>query len=90
MTRLLSIFIFLISNVTLLGQSIDEPFSKKKMHKDLEVFKEIRLKANSGLYKYRTEQEIDSIYIWAEKEIEKSTTYLDFYNIICQLTVSVR
>lgn len=56
------------------------------MRKDLEVFKEIRVKANSGLYKYRTENEIDSIYRWAEKEIEKSSTYRDFYNIISQLT----
>lgn len=31
------------------GQTIEEPFSKKKMKKDFEVFKEIRLKANSGL-----------------------------------------
>lgn len=56
------------------------------MKKDLEVFKEIRLKANSGLHKYRTKQQIDSIYNWAQKEIEKSSTYLDFYNIICELT----
>lgn len=86
MTKTLSLILFLISCVTVLGQSIDDPFSRKKMRKDLEVFKEIRLKANSGLYKYRTEQQIDSIYNWAEKEIEKSSTYLDFYNIICQLT----
>ena len=86
MTKITSTFLLLISSIVVLGQSIDEPFSKKKMRKDLEVFKEIRLKANSGLYKYRTEQQIDSIYNWAEKEIEKSSTYLDFYNIICQLT----
>lgn len=86
MTKISSTFLFLISFFTVLGQSIDDPFSKKKMIKDLDLFKEIRLKANSGLYKYRTEKEIDSIYNWAEKEIEKSSTYLDFYNIICQLT----
>ena len=86
MTKIVYTFLFFISCVPVLGQSIDEEFSKKKMRKDLEVFKEIRLKANSGLYKYRTEQQIDSIYNWAEKEIEKSSTYLDFYNIISQLT----
>ena len=86
MTKLLSSFFFLISYVTVIGQFIDEPFSKKKMRQDLEIFKEIRLKVNSGLYKYRTEQQIDSIYNWAEKEIENASTYLDFYNIICQLT----
>ncbi len=56
------------------------------MRKDLSVFKEIRLRANSGLYKYRTKEQIDSIYNWAEKEIENSYTFLDFYNIICKLT----
>lgn len=56
------------------------------MRKDLEVFKNIRVKANSGLYKYRAKEQIDSIYHWAENEIDKSSTYLDFYNIICQLT----
>ncbi len=75
----------ILSSVTF-AQSIDDTFSQKKMQKDLEVFKEIRLKANSGLYKYRTKEQIDSIYNWAEDEIEKSSTYLDFYNIICQLT----
>jgi len=56
------------------------------MKKDFEIFKEIRLKANSGLYKYRTKEQIDSTYNWAENEINKSSTYLDFYNIICELT----
>jgi hypothetical protein len=56
------------------------------MKKDLAIFKDIRLKVNSGLYKYRTKQQIDSIYNWAENEIEKSSTYLEFYNIICKLT----
>jgi len=56
------------------------------MKKDLEVFKEIRLKVNSGLYKYRTKKEIDSIYNWAEKEINNLSTYRDFYNLISTLT----
>ena len=86
MTKIISAFLFLILSISLSGQSIDAPFSKKKMRKDLALFKEIRLKANSGLYKYRTKQQIDSSYIWAENQIDKSSTYLDFYNIICQLT----
>lgn len=79
-------FFFIISSLFAFGQIIDKPFSTKKMKKDLSVFKEIRQKANSGLYKYRTKKQIDSIYNWADKEIEKSKTYLDFYNIICHLT----
>lgn len=86
MTKLLTVLFFLLTYTLSFGQTIDEPFSHKKMKKDLEVFKELRQKANSGLYKYRTKEQIDSIYNWAGKEIENSSTYLDFYNIICQLT----
>ena len=81
------IIIMLICTSLLSGaQSVDDPLSRDKMRKDFDIFKQIRIKANSGLYKYRTEEQIDSIYNWAEKEIEKSNTYLDFYNIICHLT----
>ena len=86
MKKTISISLFIISALIAFGQTIDESFSQKEMKKDFEVFKEIRLKANSGLYKYRTKEQIDSLYNWAEKEITKSNTYLDFYNIICQLT----
>jgi hypothetical protein len=79
-------FCFLHTFSTISGQSIDDSLSIKNMKKDLEIFKEIRLKANSGLYKYRTKKEIDSTYKWAFNEIEKSKTYRDFYNIICTLT----
>ena len=81
----LSLFFFIISNISF-SQSIDDSFSQKKMQKDLDIFKNIRLKANSGLYKYRTKEQIDSIYNWAENKIEKSSTYREFFNIICQLT----
>jgi hypothetical protein len=86
MTKTIIIFLYLISSTGIFAQSIDEAFSQKKMKKDLEVFREIRLKANSGLYKYRTKEQIDSIYSWADQQIENSSTYIDFYNIICQLT----
>lgn len=79
-------FLFILCTNSLFAQSIDDAFSQRKMQKDLAVFKKIRVKANSGLYKYRTESQIDSMYNWAEKEIEKSSTYRDFYNIIAQLT----
>ena len=86
MTKTITTFLFLISSIGIFAQSIDEPFSTRKMKKDLEVFKEIRLKANSGLYKYRTKQQIDSIYNWAEKEINNLSTYRDFYNLISELS----
>lgn len=68
------------------SQSIDDNLSQEKMLKDFELFKNIRLEANSGLYRYRTKQQIDSIYNWAEIEIKKSSSYREFFNIICQLT----
>ncbi|GGG44188.1 S41 family peptidase [Bizionia arctica] len=80
-----SLLFFIISHA-IFAQSIDASFSQKKMRKDLELFKNIRVTTNSGLYKYRTSQEIDSIYNWAAKQINNSSTYRDFYNIISQLT----
>jgi len=83
-----SFFLFLvfISSLMVYSQSVDDHFSKKNMVKDLQIFRNIREEANSGLYKYRTRREIDSIYNWATQEIEVSKTYRDFYNIICALT----
>jgi len=81
----LTLLIF-ITSAGLFAQSIDDPFPVKKMKKDWEVFKDIRKQANSGLYKYRTKNQMDSVYAWAEKEINTSTRYIDFYNIICQVT----
>lgn len=83
--HIITLLLFLFSSA-LFSQSIDELFSVQKMRKDFEVFKEIREKANSGLYKYRTKEEIDSMYAWAENEINTAVTYRDFYNIICRLT----
>jgi hypothetical protein len=66
MKKTIITFLYLIFSIGISAQSIDESFSQKKMKKDLEVFKEIRIKANSGLYKYRTKKQIDSIYNWAD------------------------
>jgi hypothetical protein len=79
------LFLLLLSKPAF-SQSVDDAFSHKKMHKDLAVFKDLRKKANSGLYKYRTEKQIDSIYNWADAEIEQLSTYRDFYNLISTLT----
>ncbi|WP_339836800.1 S41 family peptidase [uncultured Flavobacterium sp.] len=86
MKKSVLLLLTIISFSNLFSQSIDAEFSVKNMKKDFKVYKNIRLKANSGLYKYRSEKEIDSIYNWAENQIEKSKTYKDFYNIICQLS----
>lgn len=62
MNKSISLIILFTLTLTVFGQNIDDSFSKIKMKKDLEIFREIRQKANSGLYKYRTEEQIDSIY----------------------------
>ena len=82
MTRVTTIFLILFISFFANGQSIDEPFSRDKMKKDFKVFKSISTKANSGVKKYRTEKQIDSIYNWANQQIEKITSYREFYNLI--------
>jgi len=68
------------------GQLIDEPLTQKKMKQDFEIFKQISKEANSGLFKYRTQQEIDSIFNWGNLQIEKLKTYREFYNLICTIS----
>jgi len=86
MKNILTFYLLIIVTINGFGQSIDDRFSQKQMSKDLAVFKEIRIKANSGLYKYRSKTQIDSLYNWAENEIKNLTTYREFYNLITILT----
>ncbi len=86
MKKLVILSLIFFTSFIVSGQSIDAPFSRDKMRKDLEVFKEIRVEVNSGLYKYRTKKQIDSIYNWADNEINSLSTYGDFYNLISTLT----
>ena len=78
--KAVTVLLILLSTIIASGQSVDALFSQKKMKRDLEVFKEIRLKANSGLYKYRTKEQIDSSYRWAENEINNFGQGTDWQN----------
>jgi hypothetical protein len=49
----------------------DKLLSVNDMKLDLKLFRNIREKANSGLYRYRTKKQTDSIYNWAYTEIKK-------------------
>lgn len=60
--------------------------SPHQMQEDVNVFKNIRIQANSGLYRYRTKKQIDSIYNWVFSQIKKPLPVLDFYRIIITLT----
>ena len=86
MKKIIYSILFILVSQTVFSQTLDGPFSQRKMRKDLKVFKAIREEANSGLYTYRSKAEIDSIYNWAFKEINNLSTYSHFYNLICTLT----
>ncbi|MCP2027261.1 hypothetical protein L1276_002418 [Flavobacterium sp. HSC-32F16] len=78
------IFLILFFPFLLMGQN--EKFAVEKLKQDLILFKEIREKANSGIYKYRTKKQIDSIYLWAFTQINEPKELIDFYKIILQIT----
>lgn len=63
-----------------------EILTPEKLNEDLTTFRNLRETANSGLYKYRTKAQIDSIYTWANNEIKKPLNTIEFYRIICLLT----
>ncbi len=64
----------------------DKKLSPKQMKQDLTVFRAIREKANSGLYRYRSHQSIDSIYSEAFKQVKNELSMTDFYKILLVLT----
>ncbi len=57
-----------------------------QMKEDLDAFRNIREKANSGFYRYRTKAQIDSIFSWAYSEIEQPRSMNEFHKIIMTLT----
>lgn len=67
-------------------QRYNKTLQPDEMTKDLHIFLDIRKAANSGLYRYRTQKQIDSIYKWAFKAVKKPLTTLEFFHIILQLT----
>lgn len=60
--------------------------TSREMKEDLHIFRDIREKANSGLYRYRSQKQIDSIYKWAFKEIKKPMSTTEYFKILLQLT----
>lgn len=52
------------------------------MLKDFDIFESIYKKANSGLYKYRSKSEIDSVFNKNRVKINKNISYREFYNIL--------
>ncbi|MBV7532490.1 S41 family peptidase [Chitinophaga sp. sic0106] len=58
----------------------------KEMQADLKLFRDIREKANSGIYRYHSKKETDSIYKWAYAAVKKPLPITGFFKIILQLT----
>lgn len=65
---------------------LDEQLTSAQFVEDLRVFRSIREKANSGLYVYRSRQQIDSLYQKAEEAAANSKNIFDFYKIIAKVT----
>ncbi|WP_439490161.1 S41 family peptidase [Algoriphagus sp.] len=97
MTRFLTTCLFLSISLFAYAQSKDKGsaeswsthnrlLSPQQMKGDLQVFYEIRKKVNSGLYIYRTDNQIDSIYNWAFEKVKQPLHFTDFFKIILQLT----
>lgn len=57
-----------------------------EMKEDLQVFRNIREKANSGFYRYRTPAQIDSIFNWAFSQIRNPLSINEFHKIVMTLT----
>lgn len=64
----------------------DKLLTTHEMKQDLQLFRKIREEANSGLYRYRTRRQIDSIYKWAFSKIRRPLRTTDFYKVFLQLT----
>jgi len=60
--------------------------STKQMKEDLAIFRAVREATNSVMYRYRTKTYLDSVYLWAESEVQKPLSPIDFYKILLILT----
>jgi len=68
------------------GRAANPLLRPAQMKKDLHIFRQIREKANSGLYRYRSKSATDSLYAWAYARVKKPLYLTDFYKIVLELT----
>lgn len=62
-----------------------QQLSRSQFQKDFKVFQSIYEKANAGLYKYHSKQEIDSIFQTNRKRILKNISYREFYKLVWEV-----
>lgn len=84
--KLLLTGLLILFSISISAQHFDAPLSQEQMEKDLKIFWDIRKSVNSGLYKYRTKAEIDSVYSWSYRQIQQSKSLGDFYNTLVKIT----
>ncbi|TSJ41597.1 S41 family peptidase [Fluviicola chungangensis] len=77
MKHLLTIFLLLILVCECRAQ-----ISRRQLRNDFDLFTRIYEKANAGLYKHHSKQEIDSTFRANRKLIQKHTSYREFYTIV--------
>lgn len=77
---------FILTNNLFAQEDYEHKIGYTNLKLDLDFFCNIRKKANSGLYKYRTVAQIDSIEKQAYKKLSDETTLREFFNIISELT----
>lgn len=58
------------------------PLSKAEMITDFGVFQSIFEAANSGLYKYHSKEEIDSVFAANKNQITEGTSFRAYYNLL--------
>ncbi len=59
--------------------------SPQEMKDDLEILRNIHEQANSGLYFYRTNKEVDSLYNWALQRTDQPIRKIAFYKTILSI-----
>lgn len=67
-------------------EKLNQLLSPAQMQQDLNIFRAIRQKANSGFYRYRSPASIDSIYQWATAQCRQPARLTDFYKTLLVLT----
>ncbi len=77
---------FLLTNNLFAQKTYEDKIGYTKLKSDLDFFCSIRKEANSGLYKYRTVAQTDSIEKQAYKKLSDKTTLREFFNIVSELT----
>lgn len=71
--------LFLTAVLTLFIKGVTFSQNKKELISDFDIYQSILEKAHSGLYKYHSKTEVDSVFAVHRKKINEKTNLVDFY-----------